>query len=223
MLIEIKKYIAGAKEADGIAVIFDIFRASNTIIACLASGAEYVIPVGEPEEVYRLKEENPDSLLFGERGGLMLAGFDYGNSPAEAAVMDLRGKKVIITTSAGSQGIVNASRADEVLIGSFSNAEAIINYIRAKNPAKVSLLAMGEGGTRPAIEDELCAKYVKAKLENDEVDFDQMKAEIMGSDGANRLKKLNQERDLEFGLKLNIYKVIPKLNKMTNKIASCDY
>lgn len=42
----------------------------------MSLGAEKIIPVGEVEEAYRLKEENPDAILAGERHGKILPGFD---------------------------------------------------------------------------------------------------------------------------------------------------
>ena len=77
----------------------------------------------------------------------------------------IRGKRVIHTTSAGTQGIVNAVHAEEILTGSFVNAGAIVSYIRTKAPAKVSLVCMGKAGLEPAEEDELCALYIQSLLE----------------------------------------------------------
>lgn len=222
MEIKINSCLAGAKTADGITVVIDVFRASNTIITCLASGAEYILPVGELDEAYRLKKENPDHLLFGERGGLPPEGFDYGNSPAKTVKLDLNGKKIILTTSAGSQGIINATHADEILIGSFANAQAIVDYIKNHKPKKVSLLAIGNEAVEPATEDEECAKYIKSKLEGGNMGIDQMKDKILQSNGAKRLRKLSQEDDLEFSLKLDIYKVIPKFDRKTGKITDCN-
>ncbi|HZJ36452.1 MAG TPA: 2-phosphosulfolactate phosphatase, partial [Gillisia sp.] len=125
MKIEINRCLEGAKTADGITVVIDVFRASNTILACLAGGAEYIIPVGALKDAYGKKKENPDHLLFGERGGIPPEGFDHDNSPAKATKLDLNGKKIILTTSAGSQGIVYSKNADEILIGSFANAREI--------------------------------------------------------------------------------------------------
>ncbi len=52
---------------------------------------------------------------------------------------DLKGKTVIHTTTAGTQGLINASGADIVITGSFVNAGAIIRFIKALNPDLVSL------------------------------------------------------------------------------------
>jgi len=63
----------------------DVFRASNTILSCIANGAEYIIPVGTLEDAFSLKEQFPDHMLFGERYGLIAQGCEYGNSPVEAS------------------------------------------------------------------------------------------------------------------------------------------
>ena len=102
MRVTTKSCVEGALKAEGLAVIIDVFRASNTIIACLARGAEVIIPVRGLDEAYDLKRENPQYLLFGERGGLPPEGFDYGNSPAQASRLQLSGKRIIFTTSAGT-------------------------------------------------------------------------------------------------------------------------
>ena len=220
MKIEINRCLEGAKTAVGITVVIDVFRASNTIIASLSGDAEHIIPVGELNEAYSLKRENPDHLLFGERGGIQPEGFDHDNSPAKATKLNLNGKKIILTTSAGSQGIVALKNADEILIGSFANARAIVDYIKNKDPEKITLLAIGNQAIEPATEDEECAKYLKSQLEDRKMDMDQMRDEILKSDGAKRLRRLGQEDDLEFCLKLNTHKVIPKFDRKTGKVTA---
>lgn len=218
MKLEINRCLEGAKAADGITVVIDVFRASNTIIACLDGGAEYIIPVEELIDAYSLKKENPDHLLFGERGGIPPKGFDHDNSPAKASGLDLKDKKIILTTSAGSQGIIYSKNADEILIGSFANARVIVDYIKNKDPEKITLLAIGNQAIEPATEDEACAKYLKSQLDGSKMDMDQIRESILISDGAKRLRRLGQEDDLEFCLKLNTYKVIPKFDRNTGKI-----
>lgn len=220
MEVEIKSCLAGAKEAEGISVVIDVFRASNTIIACLSQGADFIIPVGDLDEAYKLKKQNYGYLLFGERKGLPPEGFDYGNSPAESAKLDLRNKKIILTTMAGSQGIVHAKKSDEILIGSFANANAIIGYIKSKNPKKVSLVAMGLESHKKAEEDELCAQYLRERLLGLKSDFEEMKQTLLKCDGADRLRRLNQQGDLDFSLKLDTYNIVPKYDFELQRIST---
>ena len=72
---------------------------------------------------------------------------------------------IIHTTSSGTQGIVNAKDATTILTGSLVNANAIAEYIIRENPPEVSLVSMGgNGGIEPAVEDELCAEYIRSIL-----------------------------------------------------------
>ena len=164
MEIEVFHLIEGAKQADGLAVVIDVFRAFSMECYLYASGAEEVRPAGTVEETFAWREKDPDCILVGERHGKRIEGCDLGNSPSSIDPGMIRGKRVIHTTSAGTQGIVNAVHAGEILTGSFVNAKAVSAYIRQKAPERVSLACMGKEGIAPAEEDELCADYLKSLL-----------------------------------------------------------
>jgi 2-phosphosulfolactate phosphatase len=171
MDIRILHLLEGAHRAAGLTVVIDVFRAFSTACYAIDGGAERIIPVGDAEIAYRLKEQNPEAYLVGERGGVMLPGFDFGNSPSQMKEADLDGRTIIHTTSAGTQGIVAASGADEIITGSFVNAQAIVDYIHLRKPEIVSLVCMGLGGVKEADEDTLCAQYLKNALEGRPNDF----------------------------------------------------
>ena len=60
MEIEILQQIDGARKAKGVTVIIDVFRAF-TVEAYLASAkVSKIIPVGDINFAYKLKEENPN-------------------------------------------------------------------------------------------------------------------------------------------------------------------
>ncbi len=164
MDIQILHKLEGAKQARGLTVIIDVFRAFSVACYVTANGAKEIIPVGNLEQAYQLKQTNPQYVLIGERNGRIQPGFDYGNSPSQVIDVDFRGKTVIHTTSAGTQGIANAVNADEIITGSFVNAGAIAAYIRARSPQAVSLVCMGWNASEPADEDTLCAEYIRNEL-----------------------------------------------------------
>jgi len=171
MEIRILHRLEGAREARGLAVIIDVFRAFSTACYVMANGADRIVPVADIEDAYRLKRAHPEFVLMGERGGRIQPGFDFGNSPTHVERVRFDGKTVVHTTSAGTQGIASAADADEVITGSFVNAEAIVRYVRLRRPRIVSLVAMGWGGIRDADEDELCAQYLRDRLEGRPADF----------------------------------------------------
>uniref|UniRef100_UPI004056A954 2-phosphosulfolactate phosphatase n=1 Tax=Candidatus Electronema sp. TaxID=2698783 RepID=UPI004056A954 len=157
-------FIAGAREAEGIAIIIDVFRAFSTACYCLNAGARRLVPVSSIEEALALKERLAGSVLIGERGGRKLDGFDFGNSPTELLHVDLHGKDIIQTTHSGTQGVVNAVQADEVLTGAFVNAIATVRHILSRKPKVVTLVRMGWQAETPTDEDDLCAEYLESLL-----------------------------------------------------------
>ncbi|SEN81749.1 2-phosphosulfolactate phosphatase [Paenibacillus sp. OV219] len=171
MDIQIYHYVEGARQARGLTVIIDVFRAFSVACYVTEGGVKNLLPVGSMDTAYQLKQEHPDYILIGERGGVIQPGFDYGNSPYSIQDVDFNGRTVVHTTSAGTQGIVNAVNADEIITGSFVNAQAIIDYIRLRNPQYVSLVCMGWGAVEEADEDILFAQYVKNALEGKSNDF----------------------------------------------------
>ena len=171
MKIEILQLIEGARAARGLTVVIDVFRAFSLESYLLAGGAEKIIPVGDVELAYRLKKEHPEFVLAGERQGKILPSFDTGNSPSQLAGVDVMGKTVVHTTSAGTQGIANAVHADEILGASLVNAKATADYIRKSGAETVSLICMGLAGIEPTDEDTLCARYIKCLLENEPLDL----------------------------------------------------
>jgi 2-phosphosulfolactate phosphatase len=157
-------HVAGAREARGIAVVIDVFRAFTTAAYAFDAGAARVLPAGEIEEALALGRRFPGSLLAGERHARKLPGFDAGNSPTEIRALDLRGRVLVHTTHAGTQGLVNASGADEVLTGAFVNISAVCRYIRSRAPRHVSLVRMGHEARARCAEDDLYAECLRLLL-----------------------------------------------------------
>lgn len=174
MEIRILDLFEGAREATGLTVIIDVFRAFSVACYAIDLGVEQIIPVKDIEEAYRLKKEHPEYLLIGEREEQKPEGFDFGNSPSQILQANLRGKTVVHTTSSGTQGMANAVNADEVITGSFVNASAIIEYIRKKKPQTVSLVGMGYAGRYQVEEDAACAQYIANALRGLPNDFKSM-------------------------------------------------
>ena len=72
---------------------------------------------------------------------------------------------------------------------------------------------MGTEGIRKAVEDELCALYLKGILEGKTQEIAQIKNDIMKGEGARRLKRLNQEKDFPYCLDEDIFDIIPEVIK----------
>ena len=171
MNIRILELIEGAKAARGLTVIIDVFRAMTVEAYVIQNGAADLIPMGSIEAAYAYRQAHPGTILMGERGGAQCPGFDFGNSPSQIKNVDFTGKTVVHTTSAGTQGVVNATGAAEMLTGSLVNAKAIADYIRSSGAEEVSLVCMGLAGKEPTREDTLCAEYIKSLVEGTPIDL----------------------------------------------------
>ena len=123
-----------------------------------------------------------------------------------------------MTTSSGTRGIANATLADEIITGSFVNAEAIISYIRQQNPAELSLVCMGYEGRYPTQEDTFLAEYVRDRLQDKETDFAKMKQILCTGDGARLLDPANDEwspaSDFELCLDPNRFNFVLRIEKL---------
>lgn len=108
----------------GVPIVVDVLRASSTIVAALASGAREVIPV-EDADTARALGEKLGAVTVGERHGVKIGGFDYNNSPSEMLVADIRDRTIVMTTSNGTQAMV-----DGCIVGSTLNAGAVAEYAR---------------------------------------------------------------------------------------------
>jgi 2-phosphosulfolactate phosphatase len=184
--IEIFDHVAGAAEARGIAVVIDVFRAFSVAPHAFDVGASRVFPVGEVEEAFALGRRFPGSVLAGERHARKLPGFDAGNSPTEIRAMDLRGRALVHTTHAGTQGLVNASRADEVLTGAFVNISAVRRYIAARSPGQVSLVRMGHEARERCAEDDLYAHCLARLLLGETAPLDEVRDRLRNAPAARK-------------------------------------
>ena len=222
MDIQILHMIEGAKKARGLIVVIDVFRAFSMEAYMFASGASKVIPIGDCDLAYHLKEENPEVILAGERHGKILPGFDTGNSPWELMDIDVKGKTVVHTTSAGTQGIANAVNADVILGGSLVNAKAIAEYIRKSGIETVSLVCMGLEALSETEEDTLCARYIKALLEGEYIDMNSEIESLKTTSGAKFFDKNNDVfpiNDFAMCTDLDKFGFVLKLKKNPNGIA----
>src|SRR3989442_1596993 len=84
-------------------VVFDILRATSSMITALANGAAAILPVAEISEAVALRAKIPGALLAGEREGVRIRAnltggidFDFGNSPREFTREQVRGKSIVM-------------------------------------------------------------------------------------------------------------------------------
>jgi 2-phosphosulfolactate phosphatase len=146
-------------------VVFDVLRATSSMITALANGAAEIFPVKTIEEAHALKKTVPDALLGGERHGERIEGFDLGNNPFE--YIALAGKRIISTTTNGTIALRACERAGRVLVGALLNLGALRDELARSRPAEVLLVCAGTFETF-ALEDVIAAGLLAAELRDAE-------------------------------------------------------
>jgi 2-phosphosulfolactate phosphatase len=150
--------------AGGTVVVIDVLRATSTIVTALANGAAAVVPCLEVDEAKQIAAGLPagTALLGGERGGLLIDGFDLANSPQEYSRDRVRGKTIVFTTTNGTQAVRQCRDARRVLFGAFVNFSALAEAI-GSDSGPVDLLCAGTQD-RITREDALLAGALAARL-----------------------------------------------------------
>jgi 2-phosphosulfolactate phosphatase len=207
-------------------VVIDVLRSGTSILSALTNGAEAVIPAGGLKEAYEVRNQHPEYLLVGERGGHMPKGFDLGNSPLEFTRGKINGKRLVMTTTSGTAALLKSRRARWVFVGVFLNARAVARKaeeIAAKEGVGISFVLAGEKGGF-SLEDFLCAGAIAEELTarsvglSDKVQaallsFKQTKtdltASVMEAEHARHLVRLGFKKDLDFSCHLNLLRTVP--------------
>jgi 2-phosphosulfolactate phosphatase len=221
MEIIIESLVQGAKRAKGLAVIIDVFRACSTAAYLFNNGAEKIIPVNSEAQALELKKKYGNCITIGEQKGIQIPTFDYGNSPSKIDSLDFSGKVVVMKTTNGTEGVLNASHADTILIAGFLNAKATVDYIMQQQPKIVTLVAMGSSGEN-CLEDDECAYYLKESLQQKVPDFDLLKERIRISKTAWKFFDLQNtdfpEQDFYYTMTLNRFSFIMKVQQKNEQI-----
>jgi 2-phosphosulfolactate phosphatase len=146
-------------------IVIDVIRATSTICQALASGYERVWCAAEVEDARAFA--SPNVTLGGERLGVLIEGFDLGNSPRE--YLTVRTPTLAISTTNGTRAIVAAAeRCGRVLIASLLNLDAVTEAARAHGD-DVAIFCAGVKGSF-ALDDSYVAGRIAERLSDDRSD-----------------------------------------------------
>jgi len=144
-------------------VVFDVLRATTSMVTALSNGAEAIIPVSEISEALAIRKKQPGVLLGGERDGVRIraaqAGgvdFDFGNSPREYTAEKVRGKTIVSTTTNGTRALHSCAHAKMILACTFANLNATADFIAKLKVDELLLICAGTY-EEAAYEDPLAA------------------------------------------------------------------
>lgn len=131
-------------------VVFDILRATSSIVTAMAHGCTAVRPARTIEEARSLARTWPGAKLAGERQGDPIEGFDFGNSPLE--FVPGAPEKLITTTTNGTVALRACAPADTVLVAALLNLSAVADWLTTAHPGRLLLVCAGTFETA-ALED----------------------------------------------------------------------
>ncbi|MFM8469713.1 MAG: 2-phosphosulfolactate phosphatase [Limisphaerales bacterium] len=133
-----------------VCVVFDVLRATSSMVTALANGAREIIPVAEIAEAVALRQAQPDLLLAGERDGVRIlraqtgsVDFDLGNSPREFTRERVGGRSLAMTTTNGTRALQACRGARRVLVGSFLNLGAMADWLARERVEDLLIVCSG--------------------------------------------------------------------------------
>ncbi len=163
--------LAGRDLSRTACVVFDVLRATTTILAALDAGADGVLPAADIPEALAARGRHPGALLAGERDGVRIRAdrsggvdFDLGNSPREFTSERIGGRMVVATTTNGTRALRACDGAADILPGGLVNAGRLAAWIARTRPAELLLVCSGTYEDA-AYEDILGAGALLARLE----------------------------------------------------------
>lgn len=214
-----------------IVVLIDVLRASTTILTALDNGAKEVVPVADMSEASLIAQrlDADQFLLCGERDGKPIDGYHLGNSPLEYTSDLVSNKTIILNTTNGTKTISKTLSADQIVVASLNNLDAVVDYLRDYSEKEIVIACSG-WKSRIAFEDLICAGLIVKRLFNNtfpevlkdgakvayvlaEKYEDEIENVIQWSNHADRLRSLGFEDDIHYCSQLNSTTSVPILTE----------
>jgi 2-phosphosulfolactate phosphatase len=216
MRISIEQGIDGAKLAvsrhDSV-IIVDTIRASTTYVNAFASGALRIVPCSSREHLNEKFKDYPDALRSGERLCQKIEGYDLGSSPEEMSKANLEGQIILSSTTNGSKMVVASAGSPIVVMGTFCNCSAVVNFL-VKKGGDVTIVCSGRLG-EAVIEDTICAEYIKHKFVNPITPFRlsdiQISDKCRVSPSYKMLESAGLEKDFNYCMDIDSHSLVPIL------------
>ncbi|GMR14388.1 MAG: 2-phosphosulfolactate phosphatase family protein [Gemmatimonadota bacterium] len=155
----------GADFTERTVLVVDVLRATSTMVEALANGARAIYPTSSAEEALKLASSlgREDTLLCGERKGLMIEGYALGNSPGEFEPERVEDKQLVMNTTNGTPAFLAVESAPRVYAGSLMNLGAVSRAVVEASTESLMIVCAGRRG-RLSLEDLLCAGLILRRV-----------------------------------------------------------
>ncbi len=153
-------HITEEQVKDRTVCVIDVFRATSVMITALKNGARRILPLLDISEAFAGRDRlqlQEKVILGGERGTVLIPGFDLDNSPLAYTAERVKGATILFTTTNGTRAINGAlaAGAGTIFIGALINATAVCRRMMAED-RDITLICSGREG-HYTMEDALCA------------------------------------------------------------------
>lgn len=211
-----------------VGIVVDVLRATSTMTQALAAGYERVLCCSEVDEARAVAASEDSVVLAGERGTVLIDGFDFGNSPRE--FLEPAAKTVVLTTTNGTRLLLAAAaRCELVLVGSLLNLEAVVGAAAAAGSEDVAVLCAGVQGEL-AMDDAYVAGRMAAALGGEPADSAAAAMRLAGSfatneeglgasQSARNLLGSGLDDDIAWCARESVLDVVPRFSRMVGTAA----
>ena len=200
-------------------VVIDALRATTVMAVLLHNGLRSLRVVSDIDEA-RLAATEGGALLFGEEHGHRPAGFDHGNSPAEAARLELTGRSGVHFTTNGTLAICAVAPYGPTFAGSLVNLTAVLAALSAYERVTFVCAANGRGqsfsledfAVAAAFVQQLYAQHPEAEAGDAALlalQLDNPVRRVRESEHATIIRKLGFEADIEYACRVGAAPSVP--------------
>lgn len=209
-------------------VSIDVLRATSTVVTAFGNGCASFIPITSVDAARERAKKFPGGtiLLGGAKHGLKPRGFDVGNSPLDYVRDVVEGKHILFSSSNGTQSMHGLKGAEEILIASFLNAEAVSREILGAG--RDCLIACSGDFGRFSLGDTVCGGMIISKLRSEakteirlsdtaavalmifEAHQHDIRGMLSASEWGQHLIQLNFSADLDFCARVDEMDVLPR-------------
>jgi len=224
--------------ASGTAIVIDVLRATTTICTALANGCSYVVPCLTVENaIEAAKQITPKPILGGERDGVLIDGFDLGNSPAEYTTERVAKTPIVFTTTNGTKAMEICTHAQSTVLASFNNLHRVVDHGKdcLGGGQDLHIICAGTNGLETE-EDFLLAGAITSKLLQDTLcicettrdaynqwqqihtDTIDIFSVLLESNGGRNLQSIGMEGDIRLASEVDRVDVLPLLDHQTKHI-----
>ena len=219
-------------------VVIDVLRATSSVVEALVNGAQGVYPAPSTEEAIKLASSlgREDTILCGESRGLMIEGFDLGNSPREFSVERVAGKRLVMSTTNGTRAFFLVEDAVRVLVCSFMNLSAVAMV--AMEADSLIIVCAGMEGLF-SLDDAVCAGALVHRIRSaGEVDVELNDAAmgavemaltfhvnthfLASTSTGKHLIEIGLRDDLEVCAEIDRHSVVPEMDDRVIQLRSTD-